>query len=135
MLKRWIFLLAVLPFAALADGQPVITVTANPPPPLTKNPNPPPPPTTPLATGRPHNCLSHYPEAAMKAGIQGNTILDFVVTEKGAVADVRVTKSSGNADLDDAAASCVSQWVYKPATQDGKPFAEPWRATVQWAMH
>jgi TonB family protein len=88
--------------------------------------------------GPPHGagpgCLRNYPEAAKIAGIEGTTTLAFTVTEQGAVADVRVAKSSGNADLDNAAAACAAQWRYKPARPDGKPAAVPWSATVQWKL-
>jgi len=81
------------------------------------------------------NCLKSYPAAAMKAGIEGTTMLAFTVTEQGTVSDVKVVQSSGNADLDDAAATCAGRWHYKPATRDGKPVAVSWQATVQWKLH
>jgi TonB family protein len=112
MLKRLICLCLAFPASALADAP---------------------------VQGPPHGagsgCLRNYPEAAKIAGIEGTTTLAFTVTEQGAVADVRVAKSSGNADLDNAAAACAAQWRYKPARPDGKPAAVPWSATVQWKLH
>jgi len=81
------------------------------------------------------SCLRHYPGSALTAGIEGKTTLAFTVTGQGTVSDVSVAKSSGNADLDNAAAACVAQWRYKPATQDAKPVAVPWQATVEWKLH
>jgi TonB family protein len=63
------------------------------------------------------------------------TTLAFTVTGQGTVAGVRIAKSSGDADLDSAAATCASHWRYKPARKDSKPVATPWQATVQWKLH
>jgi TonB family protein len=82
-----------------------------------------------------HGCLDHYPKDAKDAGIEGMTTLAFTVTEQGMVAGVRIAKSSGNADLDNAAAACASLWRYEPARKDSKPVATPWQATVQWKLH
>lgn len=142
MLKRWIFLFAILPAAALAappENPSASAVTSKAPPPAAANAVPPPPsavtPGTPRSTGRQHGCGQNYPEAAVKAGIEGTTTLSFVVTAQGAVTRVTVAKSSGNADLDDAAIACASTWTYKPATQNDVPVETPWQATVQWSLH
>ena len=71
----------------------------------------------------------------MKAGIEGTTKLSFVVTTQGAVTRVTVAKSSGNADLDDAAIACASTWTYKPARKDDVPIEVPWQASVAWKLH
>ena len=110
------FALAVL--AALAAGHALADAPVQGPPP---------------AKGS--GCLENYPEAAKAAGIEGKTTLAFTVTEQGTVADVKVAKSSGNADLDNATAACATRWHYKPARQDSKPVATPWSATVEWKLH
>ena len=48
-----------------------------------------------------------YPEACVKEGSQGRVMVSFVVTKEGKVADVKVTRSSGDPRLDDAAVAVV----------------------------
>jgi protein TonB len=86
------------------------------------------------ATGRPHTCTEFYPDTAATAQAEGTTTLSFRITSQGTTADVAVSKSSGNADLDAAAIQCVSGWHYLPATKDGKPIDYPWQANVQWKL-
>ncbi len=92
-------------------------------------------PTELTGTGRAHLCAETYPEAAIKANAEGATVLEFTVTQQGTVANIKVAKTSGNADLDAAAVRCAGVWHYKPATQDGKPVDVGWNATVQWRLH
>ena len=80
----------------------------------------------PFSIGRPHTCASYYPPAALKAHAQGTDLLEFTVTTDGGVKDIKVAKSSGNKDLDDAALSCASHWRYKPAKKDSVPTEVPW---------
>ncbi|NIK88320.1 TonB family protein [Rhizomicrobium palustre] len=51
--------------------------------------------------------------------------LGFTVTATGAVTDMHVLKSSGNATFDEQVARCVSGYTYKPASHDGVPVAAP----------
>lgn len=84
--------------------------------------------------GLPHVCMQDYPEAEAKAGIEGTTLLRFTITDEGGVRDEAVDQSSGNANLDAAALQCARKWRYRPAVQDGKPIAVPWKASVMWKL-
>lgn len=88
--------------------------------------------TRPQPTGAPHICSQMYPDAARKVNAQGTTQLSFKIEADGSVKDPAVVDSSGNADLDWAAVSCVGGWRYKPAMVDGTPTEVPWQAKVQW---
>ncbi|HTT97121.1 MAG TPA: TonB family protein [Rhizomicrobium sp.] len=110
---------------------------------ITVSNRPPPPPggqqtheqiVTPVSVGRPHSCESYYPKAAIDAHAQGTTLMSFRVTADGSTKDVTVTKSSGNADLDAAAQTCVAQWKYRPAMSNGAPVEMPWQANVLWSL-
>ncbi len=65
-----------------------------------------------------------YPEAAKAAGQEGMAVVEFTVSKTGAVEDIKVLKSAGDA-LDQAAVAVVRQlpeWV--PATNEsGQPMA------------
>jgi len=71
-----------------------------------------------------------YPQAAAEEGVEGTVQLEVLVTESGAVAEVKVTKSSGDQRLDAAAKEWVRRWRYRPAMQDGKARQVPTHATV-----
>ena len=42
----------------------------------------------PFSIGRPHTCASYYPAAALKARVQGTTLMEFIVTDSGGVKDI-----------------------------------------------
>jgi len=89
----------------------------------------------PQPVGTPHVCTSNYPEAAVRAGAEGTTLLSFDIDAEGNVKNPTVAKTSGNKDLDDAAIQCAGNWKYKAATQKGKAATVPWQASVQWRLH
>ncbi|MEO6326497.1 MAG: energy transducer TonB [Thermoanaerobaculia bacterium] len=55
-----------------------------------------------------------YPEAARRARLQGDVILEAVIDRDGHVREIRVLKGV-NALLDHAATNAVSTWRYRPA--------------------
>jgi len=57
-----------------------------------------------------------YPPKELKARIIGTVTMDVLVAEDGSVADVRVKKSSGNANLDAAALEAIRHWKYPMLT-------------------
>jgi TonB family protein len=138
MLKRLVFLAAMLPMAAYADPPPnppplnTITVAKDPPPP--GNPVPRPQIPTPVSVGKPHSCSGAYPLEALEQMAEGATLLQFQVTTDGFVKNLSVARSSGRADLDAAAVTCASRWHYKPAIKDGTPVEIPWQAQVRWMV-
>lgn len=75
-----------------------------------------------------------YPAEAMKAGITGTVMLVVDVKANGAVTAVNVEKSSGHAELDQAAADAAKQWRFNPASKNGKATAGKVRVPVEFAM-
>lgn len=63
-----------------------------------------------------------YPEASRKAGKQGVVLLHVTVSVTGRVSALTVARSLSPM-LDAAAVKAAGQFVYKPATVDGKPVA------------
>jgi len=71
-----------------------------------------------------------YTREAMEKKIQGSVWLSVVVTEKGDVSDVTVTRSlDAEYGLDQRAIDSVRQWIFKPAMKDGHPVA--FRVTLE----
>ena len=64
----------------------------------------------------------HYPEIAKENGIQGRVICQFVVAKNGAIEDVKVLRSGGDASLDKEALRVIKAMPnWQPGWQDGKP--------------
>jgi TonB family protein len=71
-----------------------------------------------------------YSEEASKARYQGTVVLDVVIGEDGAPANVRLVRPLGMG-LDEKAVEAVTQWRWEPALKDG----EPVQATAQVEIH
>ncbi len=63
-----------------------------------------------------------YPESAKASNKQATVTLQIAITESGNVALVQVVESAGQ-DFDDAAMIAAKQFVFDPATINGKPAA------------
>jgi TonB family protein len=61
-------------------------------------------------------CDAKYPEQARKRGIEGRVEVAVDTDENGNVTNVRVTKSSGNRELDEENARQARDWKLKPAS-------------------
>ncbi len=91
--------------------------------------------TAPASVGRPHQCgRDKYPAMAVRLNHEGVVLLNFTITVEGSVKDVRVEKSSGFPELDEAAMSCASNWHYKAAQQNGQPIETPWKTSIKWNL-
>jgi len=101
--------------------------------PSTPIPPPPTPGSIPTSVGAPHVCLD-YPPEAVAAHAEGTTTVGFTVTETGNATSIHVVQSSGTPSLDDAAVTCASHWLYRPAMKADKPVALPWKAQVRWEI-
>jgi TonB family protein len=65
-----------------------------------------------------------YTGVAMQKKIQGAVWLEVVVTEKGDVGDIQITRSlDAEYGLDQAAIDAAKQWKFKPGIRQGKPVA------------
>jgi len=62
-----------------------------------------------------------YPPELACAGIGGKSVLKVVVGPEGTPTDVSLVASSGNGQLDEAAAARVREWKFKAATRNGQP--------------
>ena len=62
-----------------------------------------------------------YPRSLKEQGIEGNVVVLIRIAADGSVKRVKVIKSSGYPEFDDAAARAASSERFKPATRDGEP--------------
>ena len=61
-----------------------------------------------------------YPDGAQFLGEQGDVLVDVLVSKRGRPYKIRISKSSGYQDLDDAATQAAANWRYVPATSGGE---------------
>ena len=62
-----------------------------------------------------------YPDHAVQQRIEGHVLLEFVVTESGAVRDPVVLEAEPPGVFDRAALDAVAEFQYKPKVVDGEP--------------
>jgi len=68
-----------------------------------------------------HQASPRYPDTARREGLSGTAHVSLVVDETGGIRSVEIARSSGHADLDEAALAAAREWTFEPATRDGKP--------------
>lgn len=80
---------------------------------------------------------SDYPRAALRAGASGTVYLRFTVGVKGRVTDCTVTRSSGNADLDETTCRLIRQrFRYKPSRDaNGRPYPDVVTGEHEWTLY
>ncbi|HET7793132.1 MAG TPA: energy transducer TonB [Rhizobacter sp.] len=64
-----------------------------------------------------------YPRTSRRLQEAGTVTLRVYIDERGHVASVQVSKSSGFSRLDDAALTSVKKWRFKPYVVNGQPMA------------
>lgn len=74
-----------------------------------------------------------YTEIARKARIQGVVIVEAIIDQTGAVANVRILKPLPMG-LDQAAVEAVKQWRFTPATRKGEPVAVYYNLTMNFRL-
>jgi TonB family protein len=62
-----------------------------------------------------------YPAQALERKIEGTSTIRFLLSPEGKVLESRLESSSGDASLDEAARSALSQCTFTPPLYNGKP--------------
>ena len=76
-----------------------------------------------------------YPVIAQENGIQGRVICQFVVNKDGAIVDVEVVRSGGDASLDKEAVRVIkSMPKWNPGKQRGKPVRVKYTVPVNFKL-
>jgi protein TonB len=99
------------------------------------------PPPAPVAHGerRPARLVRQtkpaYPPDARRDGVEGTAVLRVKLDPAGAVTDVEVVTTTGDARLDAAAIAAVKGWTFAPKLDDGAPVAASLRVRVEFSLH
>jgi TonB family protein len=76
-----------------------------------------------------------YPAKAWRNGEQGPTTLSILINKEGIATDVTVSKSSGSAELDEAAASFVKEtWRWQPPPTECQEKGVMSAVVVNWTL-
>ena len=76
----------------------------------------------------------HFPPAALEKKAQGNCIVRTLITQNGVAVEVKLTKSTGNADLDAACIQAIKRARFTPALKDGVPDAAAIDLVLDWKL-
>lgn len=79
-----------------------------------------------------HRVEPQYPQMAKIAHIQGDVVIQAVISKAGAIENLRVTQ--GHPMLMQAALDAVKQWKYKPYLLNGEPVEVETTITVRFHM-
>ena len=77
----------------------------------------------------------HYPDDAKTNNKQGKVFLQFVVARDGSLSDIKIMRSSGNADLDNEAVRVMSispKW--EPGMQNNKPVRVMYTVPISFTL-
>jgi TonB family protein len=85
------------------------------------------------------SCKPVYPPAALRAGVQGQTVVEMVVDAAGEVKSAEVVQSAGQTTehklLDQAAVEALPRCPYTPGTDtDGKPIGARITVSYVWKL-
>lgn len=75
-----------------------------------------------------------YPEGARKARLEGDVVLEAIITSRGEIEEVRIVKSAGPL-FDASATAAVSSWKYRPATLNGRAVRVLLTVTISFRLH
>lgn len=74
-----------------------------------------------------------YPDLALRAGIEGTVVVQFVIETNGVPSNLSVMKSAGSI-LDTAALDAIRQLRFKPGKQRGKPVRVRYAMPVRFRL-
>ena len=79
-----------------------------------------------------HRVEPEYPELAKRARVSGRVIMQVIVSEAGAVEEVKIIR--GHPLLNEAALRAVRQWRYSPYFLNGEPIPVTATVTVNFVL-
>lgn len=78
--------------------------------------------------------LPIYPESAIQSGAVGVVVIEASIMSNGNLGSVKVSTTSGIADLDQAVITAVSQWKFSAATQGSSAVASVFKIPVRFQI-
>lgn len=75
-----------------------------------------------------------YPMLATRRGIEGYVTVEFIVTQKGLVEQIRIIEATPEQIFDKSVINCVSHWKFAPGTFEGLPIDTLARTTIRFKL-
>jgi periplasmic protein TonB len=75
-----------------------------------------------------------YPLRATRRGIEGSVTVEFIVTERGLVEQIRILASNPDHIFDKSVTRCLALWKFKPGTVEGLPVATLVQTTIRFKL-
>ena len=76
-----------------------------------------------------------YPLSAQRRGIEGYVLLQFTITQTGAVTDIEVVDSTPPKVFDAAAKRALARWKFKPKMVDDTPVTQFAEVKINFALN
>jgi len=77
-----------------------------------------------------------YPEPPRQARLEGTVILEAIIRTDGTVGEIRVLRcTQPYVGFEEAAIDAVRQWLYEPATQNGRPVDVYFTVVVEFRLY
>lgn len=74
------------------------------------------------------------PDDLRNTALDTTVVVEIVVDENGSTADVKLTKPTGNDELDRLALDTARKWKFKPALRDGQPVQSRVRLHIEFQV-
>lgn len=75
-----------------------------------------------------------HPPELLKARVEGNVVLLFILDENGRIQDPRV-ESSSRPEFEQPALKAVTRWRFRPGTREGQPVRTYVRQQIQFKLN
>ena len=75
-----------------------------------------------------------YPFRASRKSIEGFVTVEFFVTPKGSVKNIRIIDATPRDMFEKSVTQCVSQWSFNPGTVNGNPVEALVRTTIRFEL-
>ena len=80
------------------------------------------------------NLERHYPAAAKRLRLTGNTVVRIKIDAAGRVVNVQILSSDPPGVFDQAARRAAKELSYRPATKNGRPMASTRKMELRWEL-
>ncbi|MBU2455203.1 MAG: energy transducer TonB, partial [Proteobacteria bacterium] len=75
-----------------------------------------------------------YPVRASRRGIEGFVTVEFIVTQKGLVQEIKIIEAEPETIFNKSVIQCVSKWKFLPGTVQGMPVATQAITTIRFEL-
>lgn len=75
-----------------------------------------------------------YPQSARARGLEGSVLLEFTVSERGQVSDIRILSSKPEGIFDQVAIEAIKKWTFSPGITNGQAVVSKIKQKVNFEL-